>query len=466
MTGADRLGRYLSSAVMAALLPACGDPVSEAQAQAKRQACRFSAGAMASQTLATDDPVGSKIPIDHVVLMMQENRSFDAYFSQLTVPGQTVDVASPDATNPDLDGGPVQRFHWSAETASNSNSGGKDFYCFSDTDHGWDQSLTEYDDGLLDGFVRTNYDDGDGKRAMGYYDATDIPFYYSLAQAFAISDRHFCSVLGPTWPNRIFYFSGTSYGLTNNYFPPENKPDGQPYPNLFTELTAAGVTWKVYAQDLPSPAIFPAVIAYYSDHLVPIGDYYTDAANGALPQVSVVEGTDSGVGANVDEHPPQDMQVGEAFIAGAVNALLHSPNWPTSVFFLTYDENGGEYDHVPPPSACEPDDIPAQIGQPGAEIPAKFDRYGFRTPLIVVSPYARRGYVSHEVVDHTSILRFVEARFGLPAMTARDANAWPLLDMFDFAHADTSVPALAAAPINTAQQMQCLADFPPSNGGF
>jgi len=141
-----------------------------------------------------------------------------------------------------------------------------------------------------------------------------------------------------------------------------------------------------------------------------------------------------------------------------VNAVTSSPAWPKTVMVLTYDEHGGFYDHVPPPSACEPDTSLPQ-GEPGQ----KFDRLGFRTPLLVISPFVKRGYVSHQTVDHTSITRLVEARFGLPAMTARDANAWPLLDLFDFDHPDLSIPTLPTPIVDAAHENECkgIADAGP-----
>ncbi len=443
-----------------------GSALTEAQASAARAACQFTAGALPATTLAGSDPKGSQIPIDHIVLMMQENRSFDAYFSHLTVPGQVVDAASDLATNPDSSGAPVQRFHWNAGTASNGNANGLDYYCFADTDHGWDETHLEYDNGKLDGFVTTNSDSGNGRRAMGYYDGTDIPYYYALARAFAISDQHFSSLLGPTWPNRYFYMAGTAFGLVDNTFPPNTDPQGNPYPNIFTRLAAANVGWKVYSENLPSAALFTSVLSNFQSSMVGLNQFFADAQNGDLPPVSIVEGNDNGQGNNVDEHPPQDMQVGEAFVAQVANALMASPNWSSAALFITWDENGGEYDHVFPPPACPPDKLAPQLGGPGDSYQAAFDRYGFRTPLLVVSPYARRGFVSHQAVDHTSITRFVEARFNLPAMTARDANAWPLLDMFDFANPDTSVPGLPAAPVDSGQKQQCLADYPPTSSMF
>jgi phospholipase C len=118
-------------------------------------------------------------------------------------------------------------------------------------------------------------------------------------------------------------------------------------------------------------------------------------------------------------------------VAGKIDALLRSPLWPSSALFLTYDEHGGFYDHVPPPAACIPDDIPPQLEK--GDVDEAFDRYGFRVPVVVVSPFARKKFVSHVVHDHTSILRFIETRFDLPALTRRDANADPMLEFFDFA---------------------------------
>ena len=141
-----------------------------------------------------------------------------------------------------------------------------------------------------------------------------------------------------------------------------------------------------------------------------------------------------------------------------MKALFQSPHWAHSALFLTYDEHGGLYDHVPPPAACAPDDFPAHT--PDGPVDGDFKRYGFRVPLLVVSPYAKRGHVSHHVTDHTSILRFVETRFNLPAITKRDANAEPPFDMFDFAHPDTSIPTLRDAVIDQDQLQKCKERFP------
>jgi phospholipase C len=170
-----------------------------------------------------------------------------------------------------------------------------------------------------------------------------------------------------------------------------------------------------------------ALTAKYPAEVVAIGQFATDAGAGKLPAVSFID-------AGPSEHPPQDMQLGEVAVESAWRALAGSPQWKSSVFFLTYDENGGLYDSVPPPRACLPDAI--KPAEPGA-----FDHYGFRVPLIAAGPWVKPHYVSHVAGDHTALLRFLELRFGLPALSARDANAGALIDLFDFSH-----PSFAAPP--------------------
>ena len=143
-----------------------------------------------------------------------------------------------------------------------------------------------------------------------------------------------------------------------------------------------------------------------------------------------------------DDHPPGDPQIGSNFLSQIYGAVTSSPQWPHAALFITWDENGGIYDHVPPPPACAPDSVAPVLSGTDIGVPGGFDRYGFRVPLLVASPYAKKGYVSHNVYDHTSITRFIEAKFKIPALSARDANADPLMDLFDF----TSAPALLTPP--------------------
>nr|HEX4314327.1 alkaline phosphatase family protein [Kofleriaceae bacterium] len=446
------------AAVVAIAAIACGDndrPDCGSSPADCRAACGYGTGDTPSLTLR-DFAIGGAIPLDHVILVMQENRTFDHYFSSLTVPGQTVDGAAPDITNPDPlnPGQTISRFHQTT-------------YCFDDPAESWDEVHREVDGGALDAFTTVNAADdpeGDpsGRRTLGYYDETDLPYYYALARAFAISDRHFASVQANTWTNRMYYMAGTSFGVISNTFPPDQRgSDGTLAPNLLTQLEAAHVTWGFYVQDLPTLAILFATYAKYSLRVYPYAQFFTDAAAGTLPQVTFVEGTDMAGGVSPDEDPPADMQVGQQMVSQIVSAVTTSPLWPHSALLLSYDEQGGLYDHVPPQPACVPDDYAPDLV--AGDVDAAFDQTGLRVPLIVVSPYAKRGYVSHVVTDHTSILRLIAAMYGLPALTHRDANAVPPLDMFDFSTQDLSVPALPAATIDPTQQAACAAQFPAQN---
>ena len=422
---------------------------------AQRLACTFRTGAWAVETVGREVPVGDEMPIDHILVVMQENRSFDHYFRMLPRAGQTdVDVASDTWSNPRADGTPVT-FHHDTER------------CIRDVDHEWAASHRQYHDGMMDGFVVTN--DPMGERALTYFDETDLPFYYALANTFAIGDRYFASVIGPTWPNRLYLMAGTSFGLAENALVTQDTR-ATPANHLFRLLDDAGVTWKDYAGGARMLGFFP----YYGivrgetrAHYGTIADLQRDLAAGTLPQVAIVEPDYLGSGGErVDEHPPGIPMNGEHYVEGIVRGLLASPLWSRSAMFITYDEHGGFADHVAPPPACEPDDLTPRLG--GMPAAGRFDRFGFRVPFTVVSPYARRHFVSHRSFDHTSILRFIEARFGLPALTRRDANASLPTDLFDFAHPPFMTPPTLppSGVVDPAVRARCTAAFPSETAGL
>jgi phospholipase C len=426
-------------------------PPTDAEAEANRASCEYEAGALPAETQGESTPSGKDIPIDHVLVLMMENRSFDHYFQKLPEYGQPdVDVAPPGFSNPDPNGMPVEPFHMSD-------------YCFVDTAHGWGSVHEQVNDGKMDGFVTTNemnhelpangtLDMLSGKRAMGYYDQTDLPFYYWLASEFSIADRYFCSVQGPTWPNRMFLYAGTSFGLVRNTFP----PDATTLPDY---LTQRGVSWKVYVSTIAGLAMFASKISQYSQNFAEIPQYFADAAAGKLPQVAFVDPGMAldGVAGN-DEHPPALAQAGQKFTAEVIDALTRSPVWSRSALFLTYDEHGGLYDHVVPPKACPPDDTAAVL-EPG-EAEGAFDELGVRVPMMVVSPYAKKHFVGHRTYDHTSIIRFIQARFRIPALTGRDANAEAPWEMFDFENPPHMTPPTIQIPtIDAAKLQACKAVF-------
>ena len=415
--------------------------------------CTFAAGALPADTARLH---GTEIPIDNIVVLMQENRSFDHYFGQIHFEGQKratkvpANASNPDPTNPS--GPPILRFH-------------KTNYCeTADLDHSWNGTHKEYDDGKMDGFTAQNVDSTDptGARTMGYYDSADLPFYYALYSTFAMADRYFASTLTQTFPNRFYLLAGTSFGHTANDFPTDDPVNDFSQRSIFNLLDEAGVTWKVYFSQIAFADEFSYVRNHVPSMQFPIDDFYADAAAGTLPQVSFVDPIFIAQ-ANIenDEHPPSNVQVGENFVAQVINALFGSPQWPHAALFLDYDEHGGFYDHVPPPAACAPDDIPPMLSPTDEQ--AGFDHYGIRVPAMVVSPYARPHYVSHKVYDHTSVLRFIETRFDLPALTRRDANADPMLRLFKFSRpAFPTAPTLPAAPMDPAQVEQCSSAPPPT----
>jgi phospholipase C len=282
-----------------------------------------------------------------------------------------------------------------------------------------------------------------------------VPFYYGIANEFSVADRYFASVPGPTFPNRFYLLTGTSFGYVSNVIQIHTQK------TIFQSLDEAPtpVTWKLYLASVQVELLFKYVDDHAAGHVFPISQYFTDAANGTLPQVSFVESDPLGdVNHESDEHPPANVQVGQKFSHDVVSALVNSPDWPSSAMFQTYDEHGGYYDHVAPPAAVPPDDIPPMV--PRGDPFNAFDRYGVRVPAMVISPYSKPHHVSHVVYAHTSILKFIETRFRLPPLTRRDAAADPMLDMFDLSRPSLLHPIVPDAPVDPAGVAACSALHP------
>lgn len=340
----------------------------------------------------------------------------------------------------------------------------------------WKASHVAYDSGRLQGFVvgssHATPGTEKGSVAMGYWTPEDLPFTNSLAKEFCVGDRWFCSMLGQTIPNRRFLIAGTSGGETDDITTNKTTANLASFSTpakegtIFDRLEDQGISWTDYAVTVGLPGTTPSYW-YPNDHpilngprLKHITTFVTDAANGVLPQFSIIDPT---YGVSSQENP-QNMAVGEALIAKVVHALGASPLWRSSLLLLTYDEHGGYYDHVPPPVALAPDSI-APIVEPGELAYDGFRRFGFRVPTVVVSPYARRRAVTHVVHDQTSLLAFVEAKWNLPAMTYRDANANSLMDFLDadaFSSKQPTFPELPslAAPGDTPGALACSSSGP------
>jgi len=383
----------------------------------------------------SDHPVGfeSMREIEHIVVVMMENHSFDNFLGML--PHRVEARRNVDGFKVGANGLPTAWNHDRAGNRVYAHHAGSPCQLEGKPTQAWNPSHIAWDHGRNDGFVRAS-----GNVAMWYWEKSDLPFTYSLVKHFPVGQRYFQSVLGQTYPNRRFLFSGTASGTiaTNSLTFSIPAANG----TVFDRLDDVGVSWKDYYEDLPSPLIIPGAGDGRAANFVKgLHAFVADARAGKLPAVSYVEPDY----ATTSQEDPQDIQVGEDFLHDIVHALIESPHWGKTALFITYDEHGGYYDHVPPPPAIEPDSIPPRLA-PG-DIPGGYDRYGFRVPLIVVSPWARPDYVSSRVQDHTSILAFIERKWNLPAMTFRDANADPMIDYFDFKRpAFREPPKLEASP--------------------
>jgi phospholipase C len=395
---------------------ACTSPVPADPLAPKRQQCSFLGGARVADTLGLDAAARAAIPIKHVVVLMKENRSFDHLLGRLHDQGQpATEAVPPTFANPDpADGGTVQAFHEPTTCVTH------------DPDHQWAAMHTQVDQGKMDGFVKSaaTSTGTDGHFVMGHYEQADLPFYYWLASTYALNDRHFASVRSGTFPNRNFLLLGTADGVTATG---AGYPDPST-PTIFDALDKAGVTWGVYSDG----SLLSGTLNWSSTHAGahPYADFLKAIDAATLPQVTFVDGID-----NVeDEHPTANLQMGEDWTRNIYEHATASALWPGLAIVWTYDEAGGFADHVPAPNtAC--------VARPIAK-DQPFYELGVRVPLAVVSPWARPGYVSHVVQEHTAITRFIEAVFDLPALTARDANSDALLDLFDF----TCGPALLHPP--------------------
>ena len=356
--------------------------------------------------------------------------------------------------------------------------------CTENTSPSWNEAHVDWDyydpmgrsAAKLNGFVYTaahdgrvlRYYDSDGIRAMGYYDGADLNYYYFMASNFATSDRWFNPAMTRTHPNREYLVAATSQG--DAYPVGTDSGDSQLLTarTIFQELEAAHVSWKIYVNPTntgctgppydPACLLQTSYIRYfkwgqtiptkYPKNIGTIGiansDFENDLKNGTLPAVAQIEPASD---AGLDEHPsssdtsPSRMQNGALYVSEIINSVMGSAYWKDSAFILTYDEFGGIFDHVSPQKTVSPDGVtpkdllPGDICNKGQTGPTcNFIYTGYRVPLLVVSPYTRKHFVSHTVADITAILKLIETRFHLMALTKRDAAQMDMTEFFDFAH--------------------------------
>ena len=418
----------------------------------QRDACAFGQGASPSETIACPDS-GPDIPVQHIIVLMQENRSFDHYLGHLPGHGQDdVDVAPAGTSNPlppgVTDGSGSTVVPWTHGTSN----------CFDNPNHSWSGSHRAWNQGANDGFViasgTPNDDEGNdptGSRAMTYYDDSDLPFYYQLASTFAISDRYFSEVLGPTFPNRLYLYAGSSFGIVGD--------------DIDTDLHRTIFGCPQRSRDLleglrirGARRSFDRLIRDRFDRSrrrhrrLRRGCAAGSAAGGVLGRPGLP-----------DRRGDAELRRGAGRHAGRPAVRL-----PSGQRLDVQPQLGdiGDVHHLRRDRRALRPRAPARRLSPrrhtalGAADLGGFDRHGFRVPFFVVSPYARAHFVSHAVHSHTSILRFIETRFGLPALSARDANADALLDMFDFASPPfLSPPDLQAPTVDAAQLAACSARY-------
>jgi phospholipase C len=452
------------------------------RAAARRRLSR--AGANAGPLPRPDLAAGTDaLPqIENIVVLMMENHSYDNYLGMLAGHGDGLPLdaqGQPTPTNPDGAGRAVPMHHFTSTVQ----------HRLSPT-QSWNASHLQYAGGACDGFVRsveqTEPAEADATVPMGYWTEADIPFYYGLARTFPLATRWFCSCLGPTFPNRRFLIAGTANGLIDDL--PFGMIDYPATGTIFDHLDAHGISWANYYQLPPGriawrrithakglnwlrllgmfvagliPFLIPALINKLQvtadlfplgfvrsvSHVRPMAEFWRAAAEGTLPAVSIVD-PDFG---RTSEENPQDIKDGAALSAQVITSVMNGKGWPKMLLIWLYDEHGGYYDRVAPPTAVAPDDVPGRspfqrfpilgLLRPtplGKKIeaaddgPDTYERLGFRVPAVFVSPYARPGHVSDATYDHTSVLKIIQRKWNLPPLTRRDAAASdPVDDMLD-----------------------------------
>jgi len=348
----------------------------------------------------TDPPTGLEMlaEIETFVVVMMENRPFDHFFGALKrdtkyVNAKTVVGTTGKESNPAPSGPKVTIYKANTYTLANPH-------------HDFKASHDQFNKGKNDQFV-INHAGPDQEQAMAYYQRSQIPFYYWLADNFTVCDHWYASVMGPTWPNRLYLHAGTSAGKKDNSKIESNAPR-----TIWDQMkTAKKSAMNYYAG---TSAFFTG--PFPKDKVNPrakMDQFFADAKAGTLPALSYI---DPDYHAN-DDHPPRDIRLGQAFVSSIYRALAASPQWSKALLIIIYDEHGGFWDHVAPPVA--PDDD------------ADFRQFGFRIPAIIVGPTVKKGYVSTQQYDHTSVLATLAARFDLPALTKRSSKAHTLADVFD-----------------------------------
>jgi len=394
---------------------------------------------------------GTKLPppdrsgISHIVVVMMENRSFDHFLGWLP----HANGKQSGLTCYDSNAAP----HPTYSLADNTTTGDFQGCGKTDPDHSFEGGRVEYGTGACDGWRKNGANSADDF-SIGYYTKGALGFFGRSASDWTVCDNYFSAIMAETYPNRFHMHAGATDRLHNALHPSGSGSDvlaPSVLPTIWDRLAASGHKGRYYYGDTPFLALWGTK---YLGISFPLQQFYIDAAAGQLSEVSFIDPRfqDENTGSSNDDHPHADIRAGEYFLNQIYNALVTSPNWSSTVLVINYDEWGGFFDHVAPPLAPVPTATRAAGISEGINVnDPLFGLLGFRTPKLIVSPFARRGYVSHEYFDHTSVLKMIEWRFGLQPLTVRDQTANNLADVLDFAHPNVSfnvypVPAAVSAP--------------------
>lgn len=363
-----------------------------------------------SNSTASPAPTPENSGLDHIVVAMMENRSFDHLLGWL----------------PAADGKQANLSYVDRAGVSHQTHRLQDFQgCgLIDPSHSFAGGRTAYNNGGCDGWLRVDNND---EFAIGYYGAADLPFLGLAAPEWTVLDRYFAAFLGPTYPNRLILQAGQTDRIDNALIP-------SALPTIWDRLAAAGLTGRNYGSAQVSASLFGA---RYQSIIKPISSFFSDAAAGALPSFSLVD-PDFFTEISDSYHPPGDIRDGEDFLAKVYRAVTTGAAWGSTLLIITFDEWGGFFDHVPPPAA------PIPTGE--RDVGNVDGLRGFRVPTLLVSPFARRRVTSSRVYDHASILRLIEWRWSLQPLSIRDADANNLADELDFTRAPSAAPVINVMP--------------------
>jgi phospholipase C len=426
-------------------------------------------GSSTSTPPPSSAPPGDISSVNHIVIMLQENRSFDHYFGFMTqyrqangfpinsADGKIRDVSdAPGFTNTSAVAGPIAPYVTHSTCTEDLSPDWLEHHIQINANNPAAASPTN---APMDGFVRVSLgesrafaaqvppivlSDQTGHRAMGFFDDSILNYYYFMASNFAISDNLHSPLPANTTANRMYIHAATSQGFVHT---PTAKLSAK---TIWQSLDEKGVSWKIYVSDF-NVSPFRGYLTFFtyftapgvSAKVVPLDDYFNDLKAGTLPAVAFIE---AGYQQGLDEHTSNvdprilgphriNVQNGATRVAHIINSLIQSSSWKDSVFLFAFDEGGGAFDHVPPIAVPNPDGMlprdlintPTKVDPPG-----DFTMSGVRVPNMIISPFAKKNFVSHTPIDYTAFLKFVETRFGLAALTQRDASMPDMTEFFDF----------------------------------